>query len=399
MIGGLWPALMLAALAAAPPAQARDPAMDAAVRDLCHRQVALLGEASHGDGATFAFKTALIRRLVTECGYDAVLFESSHYDFVELMRRLRAREEATPAMLSSSIGAIWNRYAELTPLVNFLFGEARAGHLTLGGLDDQIASAGAFFSLDEMPLRLTASLPAEARERCRGLLHNRIYSGHPTEPPASTEIQAALLSCTGQMRAAARTEEEAHLVRNIASAIGRDLDSGVSLNRRRDESMYGNLRWYLTRLGPRAKVIIWAQNAHVARDATASPNFAGGGNLGALVHLDFGRRAFALGFSAYGGAWRSVFSREDEPIAPAPEGTLEALAMTGISADRVYRDSVWLSRLGQVQARPFFYRYAPANWARVFDGMVVFRSERAPIRIPRAASSPSPAGPGRATPR
>jgi erythromycin esterase-like protein len=87
----LLAAFALFAVPAAVSAQPRDPAMDAAVRDLCHRQVAMLGEASHGDGATFAFKAALIRRLVTECGYTAVLFESSHYDFVELMRRC-ARE-------------------------------------------------------------------------------------------------------------------------------------------------------------------------------------------------------------------------------------------------------------------------------------------------------------------
>jgi erythromycin esterase-like protein len=377
--------LAMLALIAAPAlatAQPRDPAMDAAVRDLCHRQVAMLGEASHGDGATFAFKAALIRRLVSECGYDAVLFESSHYDFVELMRRLRAGEAATPAMLSSAIGGIWNRYAELTPLVSFLMGEARAGRLTLGGLDDQIGSAGAFFSLDEMPIRLTALLPAEARDRCRDLIHRRIYSGQPTEPPASTEMNAGLLSCTEQMMVVAANRDDAHLAQNMAQAFDRDLVPEAVRNRRRDESFYRNLQWYAARLGPRARFIIWAQNAHVARDATASPNFPGGGSLGAWVQRDYGRRAFALGFSAYGGAWRSVFSRADEPIPPAPAGTLEALAMAGVTQHSVYRDHAWLVRTGRVEGRPFFYHEAPATWARVFDGMVVFRAERAPTRNP-----------------
>ena len=382
MIRPLLVALMLVALPAGASAQARDPAMDAAVRDLCHRQIVMLGEASHGDGATFAFKAALIRRLVDECGFNAVLFESSHYDFIELMRRLRAHEPATPAMLSSSIGGIWNRYAELTPLIQCLLARAQAGRLTLGGLDDQIGSAGAFFSLDEMPIRLTALLPADSRERCRELIHRRIYSGHPIEPPASTEMQAGLLSCTAQMLVAAANRDDAHLVQNMVQAFDRDLVPDAIRNRRRDESMYRNLQWYAARLGPRARFIIWAQNAHVARDATASPNFAGGGSLGAWVQRDYGRRAFALGFSAYGGAWRSVFSRADEPIAPAPLGTLEALAMTGTGLDRVYRDHAWLARIGRVPGRPFFYHEVPAAWARVFDGLVVFRAERAPARNP-----------------
>ena len=377
----LW---LLAILFLATPAaaQPRDPAMDAAVRDLCPRRIAMLGEASHGDGATFAFKAALIRRLVNECGYTAVLFESSHYDFVELMRRMRAGEPTTPAMLSSSIGGIWNRYAELTPLIGFLFEGARAGRLVLGGLDDQIGSAGAFFSLDEMPLRLTASLPAEARDRCRALIHGRIYSGHPTDPPASIEMQAGLRSCTERMFAAAVNRDDAHLVQNLARAVDRDLVSEAVRNRRRDESMYRNLRWYLARLGPRAKIIVWAQNAHVARNATASPNFADGGNLGAYVHRDYGHRAFALGFSASGGAWRSVFSPADEAIAPAMPGTLEALAIAGTSGDSAYCPAVWLARVGRVPGRPFFYHYATMDWSRAFDGMVVIRAERPPTRLP-----------------
>lgn len=371
-------ALALLAAPAAASARPRDPAMDAAVRDLCHRQVAMLGEASHGDGATFAFKAALIRRLVSECGYDAVLFEASHYDFVELMRRLREGEAATPAMLSSAIGGIWNRYAELTPLIGFLFERARAGRMTLGGLDDQLGSAGAFFSNDEMPLRLTALLPADARERCRSLLHRRIYSGYPRAASESAAMRAGLLACATEMMATARNPEERQFDLNIARMIDRDLGDQAMFVRRRDESMFQNLRWYAARLGRRAKIIIWAQNAHVARDASTSTAFPAGGNLGALVSRLYGRRAFALGFSAYGGAWRSIFSRADEPIAPAPEGTLEALAMRGVAQDAVYRNRAWLARIGHRPGRPFFYHYAPAGWARVFDGIVVFRAERAP---------------------
>jgi erythromycin esterase-like protein len=373
-------ALALAALPSPAAAQPRDPAMDTAVRDLCHRRVAMLGEASHGDGATFAFKAALIRRLVNECGYNAVLFEASHYDFVELMRRLRAGETATPAMLSSSIGGIWNRYAELTPLVDFLFARARAGRLTLGGLDDQLGSAGAFYSNDEMPIQLTARLPEEARERCRGLLNRRINNGYPRAVSDAAAMRAGLLACSTEMLATARNPEEAQFDRNIARLADRDLSEQPVFVRRRDDSMYENLRWYMARPGPRARVIVWAQNAHVARDARTSAAFPAGGNLGFYVHRDYGRRAFALGFSAYGGAWRSVFSRDDEPIAPAPPGTLEALAMAGSAQDAVYRGSTWLARVGHVPGRPFFYHYAPASWAQVFDGMVVFRAERAPVR-------------------
>lgn len=377
-------ALALFALPAAAAAQPRDAAMDAAVRDLCDRRVALLGEASHGDGATFAFKAGLIRRLVTECGYNAVLFEASHYDFVELMRRIRAREEASAAMLSSAIGGIWNRYAELAPLITFLFEEARADRLTLGGLDDQLGSAGAFYSLDAMRAELTEGLPSGTREDCRAVLRRRIYSGYPRETPDDVNMRTDLVVCAVQMVATLPDGSDAqHLAATILRLVDRDLGDATMLSRRRDESMFENLLWYAGRLGPRAKLIVWTHNAHAARDATPSTSFVRGGNLGGLVSRRWGRRAFALGFSAYGGAWRGVFSSGDEALAPAPAGTLEALALAGIAGPAAYRDGAWLAGTGRVPGRPFHYRHAPANWSRVFDGLIVFRAERPPT-----ASSP-----------
>jgi erythromycin esterase-like protein len=381
-----WLVAVLALIAAPAPAFAepRDPAMDAAVRDMCHRHIAMLGEASHGDGATFAFKATLIRRLVIECGFNAVLFEASHYDFLELMRRLRAREPATPAMLSSAIGGIWNRYAELTPLVSFLFERAQAGRLTLGGLDDQLGSAGAFFSGGDMPERLTASLPPARRDACRVILRRRLLWQYNDAAPHDAPEVARLQACAADMAVAisggARPRERApqlQMVANMQRALEREFQQDT---RGRDHSMYLNLRWLDARLGPGAKLIIWANSAHIARDARTSSSFPAGGNLGVWVDRFYGRRAFALGFSAQGGAWRSVFSRGDEPIAPAPPGTLEALAMAGTTQEAVYRNHAWLARIGTAPGRPFFYREAPAAWARIFDGMVIFRAERAPTR-------------------
>lgn len=389
MIRRLLIALALAALPTAAHAQARDPAMDAAVRDLCHRQVAMLGDASHGDGATFAFKATLIRRLVNECGYNAVFFEASHYDFLELMRRLRRHEPATPALLASSIGGLWSRFAELTPLVQFLFQRAQAGRLELGGLDDQIGSAGAFFSLDEMPRRLTSGLAPSRRDECRTLLHRRLYwqYGEAAQHDAAeiARVQACLVDMaaiiarggTGRDRA-----EQAHMIANMQGALARDFMEMDALSRGRDRRMYLNLRWLAARLGPRAKVIVWAHNAHIAYDASSSSSFPAGGSLGAFVRRAYGSRAFALGFSAYGGTWRSAFSRADEPLTPAPTGSLEALAMAGVSGDAAYRGPAWLARSGRGPGRPFHYHYAPADWAHVFDGLVVFRAERPPVRNP-----------------
>lgn len=373
-------ALALAAAPVAATAQAGDPAMDVAVRDLCPRQVAMLGEASHGDGATLAFKAALVRRLAKECGFTAILFEAGHYDFVELMRRLRAGEPATPAMLSSAIGGVWNRYAELTPLIAFLFDEARAGRLTLGGIDDQLGSAGAFYSLDEMPTRLAAPLSDQYREGCRRALRERIYSGPLPGGGETAGRRLALTVCAAQMNLLAADEDMRHLADVMAGLFARD-GTEDALVRGRDAAMFALLQWYRARLGRRAKLIVWAHNAHIARDATAYPRFAPGGNLGARVARAYGRGAFALGFSAYGGSWQRLpFMQEPRPLEPAPAGSLEAGAFGAGEAGIAYLGAGRLRAAGRAPGRPFNYEFAPADWSRVFDGMIVFRAERPPQR-------------------
>src|SRR6516162_8365668 len=119
-------------------AMSRDDALAAATRDMCGKDVVLLGEASHGDGATETFKVALIQRLVRSCHFNAVFFEASHYDFLEISRRLREGETVTPGTVSSAVGWMWNHDAEFAPLIPFLHAEATAGRITLGGLDDQL---------------------------------------------------------------------------------------------------------------------------------------------------------------------------------------------------------------------------------------------------------------------
>ena len=54
-----------------------------------YNDIAMLGEASHGDGQTEAFKIQLIERLVAQCGYNALLFEASFAEFIPLGRAQR----------------------------------------------------------------------------------------------------------------------------------------------------------------------------------------------------------------------------------------------------------------------------------------------------------------------
>lgn len=50
---------------------------------MCGESVALIGESPvHGFGKTLEFKVEVVRRLIDDCHYNAVLFESGIYDFL-----------------------------------------------------------------------------------------------------------------------------------------------------------------------------------------------------------------------------------------------------------------------------------------------------------------------------
>lgn len=370
------------AIRAAPRATIADPAMAAALRDLCDSEVAALGEgAGHGDGRTLAFKAALVPLLVERCGFDVILFEGSSYDFLELERRQRRGQPVTRAMVSSAVGGLWNRYQEVQPLITFLHERLLSGRLRLGGFDDQLGSAGAFYSNDAMPSELSALLGGTRSDQCREEFRRRIYG----EVGTSAAERAPLLACLAEIRgvlaaspAGPERNERLHMVDNLERYAARDWGDEAAHMRERDRSMWLNYQWLRERFGPRRKVILWGATVHLARNATAFPGFAGGGNLGSYLHRAHGRRAFFLGFAAASGS--QLWGNQVRQIPAAQPGSLEAEVLgTGVE-DAVYVSAARLRRLGRRAGGVFVPEPATTDWSAVIDGLVVFSQERPSTR-------------------
>jgi erythromycin esterase-like protein len=382
--------LLVPAAAGAASTAADAGALEAAVRDLCDRDVALLGEADHGDGRTVEFKVALVEALVTRCGYNAVFFEASHYDFLEFSRRARLGQAVTPAMVSSAIGGLWNFDRELAPLVPFLFARAQSGRLALGGLDDQLGGLGSFYANDGMPAALAGYLPPSRRAECQELLRRRAgwAAGVRSEPERSRALRCLADISSAARRGRDRTTRAAHLgmLASVARLVARDtFFAGGSMDtngyiRARDRSMYLNFRALADRLPPHRRIIVWAANNHIAKDATMTSDYAGSRNLGSFIREAYGRRAFALGFSARAGAHFWTRQEPSRPFAAAGPDSLEARAIEDGDADTFYLGPARLAALGAVPGSLFRHEPLTARWGEVVDGVIVFRAERAPVR-------------------
>lgn len=393
-------ATVLATAAPSPPhdsvrarASTRAPAPSAAdrvVHDLCGRRVALLGESpTHGFGAAMDFKVQIVQRLVTECGYTALFFESGIYDFLNIDRTLAAGDTVTEPMIAAAIGGLWaNR--DVAPLIPFLAARLRRGSLTLGGLDDQLGRGT--YAQNRMPADLVQYLGADDRSRCLGVLQKHMLWQYTSDVPYGAKDQAAILGCLDAIEAKLVAKSSAGvralhraMVANLKRTIRRDYDPAataapdrdVQLFNARDRSMYANFVWLRSRLAPGTKVIVWTANNHAAKGLSGVPGQEGRVSLGSYIQRDLKGQAFALGFSAYAGAYARA-GQAPRQLDPAPDSSLEARVTSGEDASATYLDAARLRALGHIAARPVATEFSAADWSAVFDGLVVFREERPP---------------------
>ncbi len=97
--------------------------------------------------------------------------------------------------------------------------------------------------------------------------------------------------------------------------------------RSRDRSMADNIKWIADR-NPKAKIVVWAHNGHIAYGGYALLD-----SMGGHLRKMFGSHIVSFGFAFDQGGFRAVEpgkSLRDFTVGPAPEGSLDhALAATG----------------------------------------------------------------------
>ena len=381
--------LVLPSFASAGPNSVEDgPALDAATHAMCDRQIVLLGEsATHGDGHTEAFKVALVERLVDRCGFDSVFFEANQAEFLHFNQLLRAGQPVSGDDIAAAVGGLWRFDLEFQPLLPFLLARARAGTLTLGGIDDQSGQMGQHYANEDELRDLTGLLPLGRRAECETALHRRVYSDYAEAAPYSATDRALIETCLeeiGHTAAADRTldhktyEDRLQMISALERWIGRDFSPGPELMVQRDRSMFQNFEWLRLRQPRRRKAIVWAATVHIAKKGDPTWADRTGTNFGTFVHQEYGDRAFALGFSAVGGSYRQL-SHDTRPMPAAPPDSLEATALRDLGGAS-YLGETQLRAAGRSPGAFFQHAYQTLTWADFLDGVVLFREERATER-------------------
>jgi erythromycin esterase-like protein len=379
------------AASAAPIDPADDDAIAAVVHDACHREVVMLGESNtHGDGNTEAFKVAIVERLISECGFDSVIFEANHAEFINIARRFRTNQPVSVDQVSAAIGGLWKFDREFQPLVPFLLAKAQARQISLGGIDDQLGGLEQDYANVEMFKELTGLLPPQQRQDCTLALHRRIYSDYTKAAPYSQSDRSQIAACLSDIQLAVTTdrtsdrrirEEWREMISATQRWVNRDFVSTAESDVSRDRSMFQNFQWLRRQQPRRHKVIVWAATVHIAKQGGAKWADRSGTNFGSYVHREYGARAYSLGFSALSGAYRQGRSFVHD-LPSAPPDSAEALAIHGTEASAVYLGLRQLAAMGTLPGAIFGHSYQTLRWANFLDGVVVFRAEHPPSSTP-----------------
>jgi erythromycin esterase-like protein len=348
--------------------------------------VVFLGEASHGDGRTEEVKTALVQRLVGECGFNAVFFESSFYEFLSVTRSARQGRPVSMESVAAAVGGVWKFDQEMQPLLEFLADRVNKGQLRVGGLDFQIGGLGQPYSNEVLFAEMAVGLSSARRTACLAAYHSRVFGSAPANGTSAAERDATLKSCLDDVAAdphgapggPAAQADRVQALKNMRAWLDHIDGDAPSFNNSRDRMMADNLFWLIERhTATPAKVIVWTHNAHAARDAGVLPGSRGADNLGTLVGRKLGPQLYALGITACSGEFR--WSRDSNRVLPVPPvGSIEARYCVAVPEATSLVGAADMQAAGFTTSSLIGHVFHKANWFIGFDGVLILDREHPP---------------------
>ena len=280
-------------------------------------RVVQIGEATHGTHEFYAWRAALTRRLIAECGFSFVAVEGDWPD----CQRVDAAVRGAPGAPDDPREALL-RYDRWPP-------DDRAG---FHGLD--------VYSLWESMREILTWLREHDPELVPAALDAyRCFEPFAEDPNAyAWATQFVNASCEDNVvRMLADLKDRdfgvwqnAEIVAGAEGYYRSMVRGGPEAWNTRDRHMDQTLDRLLNRYGPHSKAVVWAHNTHVGDARATDQSRYGEVTLGQLARERFGAdRVLLVGFGTYRGsvlagpAWGAPM--ETMPVPEARAGSLEAV--------------------------------------------------------------------------
>jgi erythromycin esterase-like protein/predicted phosphoribosyltransferase len=331
---------------------------DTLIEGIGDARLVLLGEATHGTHEFYRERSFITRRLIVEKGFTAVAVEADWPDAYRINRYVRdagSDEDSVVALADFGRFPTWMwRNAEVLDFIGWLrshnegkpSGE-RAGFYGLDLYSLRASMRAVLAYLEKVDPQ--AAKRARARYGCfdqfgEEMQEYAYVTGHGLGPSCEREVVAELLdlhrrradygSRNGRVAPDEYfyAEQNARLVRNAEEYYRTMLEGRAASWNLRDRHMTETLfelRQFLERTRPGARVVVWAHNSHLGDARATEMGESGELNVGQLVRERVGRDAVLVGFTTFSGTVTAAAEwdgpAERRHVRPALAGSYERL--------------------------------------------------------------------------
>jgi len=376
-------------------------------------RIVMLGEESHGDGATFLMKTRLIKFLHDEMDFNILLFESGLFDCKKINDFLINGTQPLEAF-RKGVFSIWTESEQFQPLIKYI-GE-NYNTLKIGGFDCQFnGEASRLYLLSDLKdylkkVNINYNLITNwyfFEAIAKNVINWVYYYNPPPETKDKNKFNNTLDEIIEKLenindydqnkearfwvQVLKSTKEESMIQWGRYGYESSD-EVPLEIQIKRDVQMGNNLIWQANTNYPNSKIIVWAATYHIARniqniEVTGEPNFYTGIiTMGNVAWEQLNEQLYSIGFTAYEGTYGSFnFSNNEIKLEKPSNNSFEDLIYQTnyenvfINFRNLSNNADWLSEIRV--SRPLGYSEMKANWTEILDGLLYIRTMFPSTRI------------------